>query len=225
VIHVRRPRRLADELALTNVSAVAVTLVQGATWDAQLAHRRDHLVATMTHRLQAALALAAANGELRTPPDATDASALLVRPIIYRTVLQGGTVPPELIDRILDNIATWQTTNRPPELLTVVRVVRTGRTRAAAADAPDRHIGARLAPEAIGQPMYSLTCADVYFRQRLYAPRDSNPRGAVSGRTGECRLVAKYLIRAHALCHLIAAHDALCSAFCDHCVTTRAVRG
>src|SRR5436190_3072796 len=96
--------RLADELALPNVSAVAAALMQGATWDAQLAHRRDQLVATITHRLQTALALAAAHGELHTPPDAHDASALLVGPIVYRTVLQRGTVPPELIERILDKI-------------------------------------------------------------------------------------------------------------------------
>ena len=106
-------RRLADELTLPEVSAVAATLIQGAVWDPQIAHRRDQFIATTTHRLQAALALAAVNGELHAPLDPNDASALLVGPILYRTALQAGAVPGELIDRILDSIGTWQIPTRP----------------------------------------------------------------------------------------------------------------
>ena len=106
-------RRLADELALPEVSAVAAALIQGAVWDPQITHRRDEVIATITHRLHAALTLAAANSELHAPLDPHAASALLVGPILYRTALQGGTVPGELIDRILDSIGTWQTPTRP----------------------------------------------------------------------------------------------------------------
>jgi hypothetical protein len=66
-----------------------------------------------THRLQAALELAGTNDELHRPVDPHDASALLIGPILYRTVLQTRTVPAELIDQILDSIGTWQTPSRP----------------------------------------------------------------------------------------------------------------
>jgi AcrR family transcriptional regulator len=106
-------RRLADELTLPNVSAVAAALMQGAVWDPHIAHRRDQLIATITHRLQAALELAGMNDELHRPVDPHDASALLIGPILYRTVLQTRTVPGELIDQILDSIGTWETPSRP----------------------------------------------------------------------------------------------------------------
>ncbi|GAA2523807.1 TetR family transcriptional regulator [Winogradskya humida] len=108
----RRLRELADELAMPEVAAVALTLMQGAVWDEQIARQRDQFVRTLTERIAAGLALATRSGETGgeassragTVPDPHDAAAMLVGPILYRTALQGGSVPDAFIDRLVDNV-------------------------------------------------------------------------------------------------------------------------
>jgi AcrR family transcriptional regulator len=103
----RELRVFADELALPQVAAVALAMMQGAPRSLPVAVR-DRFTATGADRLRAALALAAAEGELDAPVDPEDAVALLMGPILQRTCMQAGTVSDELIDRLLDSIGTWR---------------------------------------------------------------------------------------------------------------------
>ena len=100
-------RQLADELALPEVKAVALTLI-GAAQDPQLAARRDQFLAAVTDRVRAALALAATEGELNLGLDPQDAPAVLIGPLLYRTALQADTVPDHLIDRCIDSVGPWR---------------------------------------------------------------------------------------------------------------------
>lgn len=100
----RELRKLADELALPEVSAVALTLMQGARWDWQLLLQRDRFITTIEERVSAAVELAAANGEIDTCVGLADVSAMLVGPIVYRTAMQARAVSDDLIDRLLDSI-------------------------------------------------------------------------------------------------------------------------
>lgn len=108
----RELRNLADEQAMAGVIAVAWTLLQGASHDPQIAAARDILVGTGVRRLGVALALALESGELDAAPDAQDAAALLLGPLLYRTQFQAGTVPDVLIDRLLDNLGNWSTSEK-----------------------------------------------------------------------------------------------------------------
>jgi AcrR family transcriptional regulator len=103
----RELRKLADEQAMAGVIAVTWTLLQGAARDPEVAKRRDVLLRTGIERLVAALALAVEVGELDATPDAHDAIALLLGPLLHRTTLQGGTVSDELIDRVIDSVGNW----------------------------------------------------------------------------------------------------------------------
>lgn len=103
----RELRAAADEMALPQVAAVALAMMQGSARSLP-AEVRDRFTATTTGRIRAALALAAAEGELDAPADPQDAVALLVGPILQRTCMQAGTVSDGLIDRIIDSIGTWQ---------------------------------------------------------------------------------------------------------------------
>jgi AcrR family transcriptional regulator len=100
-------RIVADEMALPQVAAVALAMMQGSARSLP-AEVRDRFTATATDRISAALALAAAEGELDAAANPQDAVALLVGPILQRTCVQGGTVSDDLIDRILDSIGTWR---------------------------------------------------------------------------------------------------------------------
>jgi AcrR family transcriptional regulator len=100
-------RVAADEMALPQVAAVALAMMAGPAGSLPVAVR-DRFVATTTGRIDAALTLAAAEGELDAPVAAEDAVALLVGPILQRTCMQGGTVSDELIDRLIDSVGTWQ---------------------------------------------------------------------------------------------------------------------
>jgi AcrR family transcriptional regulator len=99
-------RVLADEMALPQVAAVAMTLMRGPDLS-PAATVRDGFVTTVTGRLDAVFTLAATEGELDVAVDSQDALALLVGPILQRTCMQGGTVSDELIDRLMDSVGTW----------------------------------------------------------------------------------------------------------------------
>jgi AcrR family transcriptional regulator len=99
-------RILADEMALPQIAAVALGMMQGSARSLP-AEVRERFTATATGRIRAALALAAAEGELDAAADPQDALALLVGPILQRTCMQAGTVSDDLIDRLLDSIGTW----------------------------------------------------------------------------------------------------------------------
>ena len=99
-------RVLADEMALPQVAAVALAMMQGSARSLPV-EVRDRFTATATGRIRAALTLAAAEGELDAAADPQDALALLVGPILQRTCMQVGTVSDDLIDRLLESIGTW----------------------------------------------------------------------------------------------------------------------
>jgi AcrR family transcriptional regulator len=99
-------RVLADEMALPQVAAVALSLMQGSLRSPQTAIR-EGFITTVTDRLRAVLELAATEGELDVAVDPQDAMALLVGPILQRTCWQVGTVSDDLIERVMDSLGTW----------------------------------------------------------------------------------------------------------------------
>jgi len=99
-------RVAADEMAMPQVAAVALAMMQGSPGSLPVAVR-DRFIATVTGRIHAALTLAAAEGELDAPVGPEDAVALLVGPILQRTCMQAGTVSDDLIDRLIDSIGAW----------------------------------------------------------------------------------------------------------------------
>jgi AcrR family transcriptional regulator len=102
-------RQLADELRLPAVAAVALTVMQGSLWDPGIARSRDGMIAAIDERIGVALELATRTGEVQPGMPATDAAALLVGPLLYRTALQSGSVDDDLIDRLIDRVGTWRT--------------------------------------------------------------------------------------------------------------------
>ncbi|MGJ6968895.1 TetR/AcrR family transcriptional regulator [Streptosporangium sp. G11] len=110
----RQLRVLADQLALPDVLAVTTTLVQGARSEPQITTRRDRLATTIGQQLRAALTLAEQAGELQAASDSRDAPALMIGPLLYRSLLEPGPVSNDLIDRLLDAAGTW-TTDSPIE--------------------------------------------------------------------------------------------------------------
>ncbi|HEX6346738.1 TetR/AcrR family transcriptional regulator, partial [Umezawaea sp.] len=102
-------RALATEMELPEVAAVTLTLMQGAVWNPEIADQRDHATATVTTRLGAALDIAVESGELATRVDPTDATSILIGPLVYRTTMQAGSVTDALIDSLLDAVGFRRT--------------------------------------------------------------------------------------------------------------------
>lgn len=100
-------RKIADEMAVPEVAAITLTLMQGALWDPDVATRRDHCLTALNTRLEAALAMAVANREVDVSADPCGLSATLVGPMIYRITMQGETVSPRFIDQLLDGVGRW----------------------------------------------------------------------------------------------------------------------
>ncbi len=107
-----RLRVLADELLLPEVVAVTVTLVHGAVWDEHGAQRRDASAAAASRQLRAALQLAVDSGELRPALDLADAAALVLGPLLYRSVLEPGRLSDAALERLADAPGTWRTDPR-----------------------------------------------------------------------------------------------------------------
>ncbi|MEV6634730.1 TetR/AcrR family transcriptional regulator [Actinoplanes sp. NPDC051470] len=101
-------RAMADELVVPPVAAVALTLMQAAIWDPQIAERRDASVRTINERLGAAVAVAVSRGELETDAHDQELTSTLIGPIVYHTAMQRSRVPDELIDRLIAAIGTWR---------------------------------------------------------------------------------------------------------------------
>ena len=108
----RELRVFADEMALPAVAGVALAMMQSSTRSLP-GEVRDRFTATATDRIRAALALAAAEGELAAAADPEDAVALLAGPLVHRTCMQGGTVSDELLERVIDSVGTWQPAGPP----------------------------------------------------------------------------------------------------------------
>ena len=100
-------RTYADELVLPQVAAVAVGMLLNGAGESHRAVQ-NVMVATVTTRLEAALALAASAGELDLVVDVDDAFALLVGPLLHRVVIQGGSVRDVVIERAVDSVGTWR---------------------------------------------------------------------------------------------------------------------
>ncbi len=101
-------RRLADELALPDVTVVALTLLQQAQWNPQLAQQRDRFLDDITRRLIEALALAVDSGELEGSLAGRDALAVLVGPILLQATTPSFTVSEPLLEALLDTLGTWR---------------------------------------------------------------------------------------------------------------------
>ena len=107
----RELRRLADELALPTVRQVTATLVQSAQWNAQERRQVDGWLELLAQRLHGAVVAASAAGELdpaAMPAEPADLAALLIGPLLHRTLLAGGTVDDAFLDRVLSAVV-------PPE--------------------------------------------------------------------------------------------------------------
>lgn len=102
-------RILADEMALPAVAGVALSMIQGSAASAPV-EVRDRFIATAVGRLDAAFALARAEGELELTVGLQDALALLMGPILQRACMQGGTVSDTLIERMMDSLGIWHPT-------------------------------------------------------------------------------------------------------------------
>ncbi|TQS41032.1 TetR/AcrR family transcriptional regulator [Cryptosporangium phraense] len=103
----RELRGLADEMAQPEVAAVTLTLMHGALWDVEIAKQRDASVANLNDRVGVALRLASESGEAQPAVKPADAAALLIGPLVYRTAMQRGAVPDEVITRAIDTVAVW----------------------------------------------------------------------------------------------------------------------
>jgi AcrR family transcriptional regulator len=99
-------RTYADELVLPQVAAVAVRMLLNGAGEPHRAVQ-NVMVATVTTRLEAALALAASAGELDLVVAVDDAFALLVGPLLHRVVVQGGPVRDVVIERAVESVGTW----------------------------------------------------------------------------------------------------------------------
>jgi AcrR family transcriptional regulator len=99
-------RIIADELALPAVAAVALMMMQSSNGSLPT-EVRDRFLATATAGHRAYLDLAVAEGELEQAVSPHDAQALLIGPILQRTCMDGGTVPDDLIERLMDSLGTW----------------------------------------------------------------------------------------------------------------------
>jgi AcrR family transcriptional regulator len=98
-------RRLADELALPAVRKVGATAIHSAQWDPAARQQLDRWLDALSRRLHHALDAAAKAGEIepRAVADPAETVALLVGPVLFRTLLQGQTVSDALLT---DAIAT-----------------------------------------------------------------------------------------------------------------------
>ena len=101
-------RRFADELALPALASVAITLMSRARWLTAAATVRDHQLQLLDQRLQAAFVLGADAGELDEPLPPPALTALMVGPLVFRTILQDATVPDALLERVVDAAAKWR---------------------------------------------------------------------------------------------------------------------
>jgi AcrR family transcriptional regulator len=101
-------RRLADELALPAVAAVAIALMEQTRYASSAGAGPHRHVTVITERLAAAFALAVDAGELDTAPDPALAAAHLIGPLIYRTTLQAAAVPDRLLTAVIDAVAAWR---------------------------------------------------------------------------------------------------------------------
>ena len=103
----RELRNLAGELELPVVAAAALALTQSAIGDPEIARRLDESVKTVAERIDAAVQVAVAAGELTPAAGSADLPALLLGPIVYRTTQQRGVVSDDLLNALLDSIGTW----------------------------------------------------------------------------------------------------------------------
>jgi hypothetical protein len=93
------------------VAAGAVVAVRAADGDGRRPGEsadRHPAVDRLAGRLVEALSEAAATGELRASAAPADAAAMLVGPVLYRTIVQGGAVTDDLIARLLDAVGRWR---------------------------------------------------------------------------------------------------------------------
>jgi len=101
-------RRFADELALPEMSSVAITLMYQARWQAAVTSLLGNQVELLDQRLQAAFTLAADAGELDQLLAPEALTAFLLGPMVFCTTLQDAIVPDALLERVVDAAARWR---------------------------------------------------------------------------------------------------------------------
>ena len=103
----RQMRTLAGELALPEVQAVTSALFHGPPDEPDAAARREQLIATISGQLGTALDSATRTGELQPSADLPDAPAIIIGPLVFRSMFERRPVTDEMIDHLLDAIGTW----------------------------------------------------------------------------------------------------------------------
>lgn len=103
----RQMRTLADELALPEVQAVTAALFHGPPDEPEATARREQLIATISGQLGTALDSATRTGELRPSADLPDAPAIIIGPLVFRSMFERRPVTDAMIDHLLDAIGTW----------------------------------------------------------------------------------------------------------------------
>src|SRR5882757_3174055 len=94
-------RSFADELALPEMSSVAITLMYQARWQTAVTSLLDNQIKLLDQRLQAAFTLAADAGELDQLLTPEALTALLLGPMIFCVTLQDAAVPDALLERLV----------------------------------------------------------------------------------------------------------------------------
>ena len=98
---------IARQLELDDVRAVATTLANTALWDPQMAERRGAFAQVLAHRLADVLNYAQDQGRLALHIDSSDAAALLLGPLYYRSTIEHAPAEEPLLDAALASIGHW----------------------------------------------------------------------------------------------------------------------
>ncbi len=98
---------LSRQLELDEVRAVTTTLASAAQWDPAIDARRERLASVLVDRVARALSAAEARGEVRLALAASDAAALLIGPLYYRSTIERGAVGSSVVDAALNALGRW----------------------------------------------------------------------------------------------------------------------
>lgn len=101
-------QRIARDLNLASVTALAATILERAQHDNDTRRMRDRLAAANLANLAAALERAVATGELRATPATDDLFDQLLGPLFARRLISDKPITDDLVHRVShDTLAPW----------------------------------------------------------------------------------------------------------------------
>jgi len=106
---------IARQLELDEVRAVATTLANTALWDPQMAARRETFARVLADRLAAALDDAQAHGHLTLHVDSSNAAALLLGPLYYRSTIEHRPTDEHLLETAIASLGDWTPSSSVPQ--------------------------------------------------------------------------------------------------------------